>query len=35
LVNKIMFNIFKMERVFLNYINFPFGISIIGLFQKK
>ena len=35
LINKIMFNIFKIEKEILKHFNFPFGISIIGLFKKN
>ena len=29
LLNKIFYRIFSLEKIFLNFINFPFGISII------
>ena len=34
LINYLMYKIFSLEKKFLNFINFPFGISII-LFIKK
>jgi len=35
LLNQIMFRIFKFENIILRFINFPFGVSIIGFFKKK
>lgn len=35
ILNKILYNIFKIEKYFLRYISFPFGISIICLAKKK
>ena len=34
-LNKILYKIFSFEKVFLNFINFPFGISILLLGEKK
>jgi len=34
LVNKILFNIFKSESKILNYINLPFGLSILSISRK-
>ena len=34
-LNKIMYAIFLIEKTMLNFLNFPFGISIIGLFKKR
>ena len=34
-LNKMMYAIFLIERTILNFFNFPFGISIIGLFKKN
>ena len=33
--NKLLYFIFFIEKYFLNYINFPFGLSIIFLGEKK
>ena len=35
LINKILFTIFVSEIKLLNFINLPFGLSILGLFQRK
>ena len=35
LLNTILFKIFVSEIKLLNFINLPFGLSILGLFQKK
>jgi len=34
-LNIILFSIFNLESNIINLINFPFGISIIGFFEKK
>jgi len=34
-LNSILFSIFNFESNIINIINFPFGISIIGFFEKK
>jgi len=34
-INKILYTIFVSEHIFLNFINFPFGISIITFCEKK
>ena len=34
-INYILNFIFSLESRFINFINFPFGISIIGLFEKN
>ncbi len=34
IVNFILYSIFKLEKHYLNYFNFPFGISIISIFKK-
>ena len=35
IVNFILFKIFIIERKLINHCNLPFGISMLGLFQKK
>ena len=35
LVNKILFNVFNIEKKMINIFNLPFGISILGLFKKN
>ena len=35
IVNFILFKIFTIERRLINHCNLPFGISMLGLFQKK
>ena len=35
IVNFILFKIFTIERKLINHCNLPFGISMLGLFQKK
>ena len=35
IVNFILFKIFTLERTLINHCNLPFGISMLGLFQKK
>ena len=35
IVNFILFKIFTLERRLINHCNLPFGISMLGLFQKK
>jgi|TARA_B110000211_G_C14079613_1_gene553861 SAM-dependent methyltransferase len=34
-INKFFYYIFRMEKMLVNFINFPFGLSIIFLGQKK
>ena len=34
-VNKLMYSLFIIEKNLLGVINFPFGVSILGLFKKK
>ena len=34
-LNKLMYSFFIIEKNLLGIINFPFGISILGLFKKK
>ena len=34
-INYVLNFIFSLESRFINFINFPFGISIIGLFEKN
>ena len=33
--NKLFFFIFNLESKIINYFNFPFGISILGIFEKR
>ena len=35
IINTIMYEIFRFEKFILKNLNFPFGISIIGLFKKN
>ena len=35
IVNFILFKIFNIESGLINYCNLPFGISMLGLFQKR
>ena len=35
MINFTLFKIFNIERKLINYCNLPFGISMLGLFQKK
>ena len=35
LISKILFNTFVVEKKFINVVNFPFGLSIFGLFKKN
>ena len=35
LINKLLFNIFNIEKKMINIFNLPFGVSILGLFKKK
>ena len=35
ILNSILFKIFHSEKFFLNFLNFPFGISLIALAKKK
>ena len=35
LINKILFNIFNIEKKMINIFNLPFGVSILGLFKKN
>ena len=35
IVNFILFKIFTIEKRLINHCNLPFGISMLGLFQKK
>ena len=35
LVNKILFFIFMIEKKLIQFLNLPFGISLLGLFKKK
>ena len=35
IINFILFKIFTLERRLINHCNLPFGISMLGLFQKK
>lgn len=34
-LNLVFYKIFKSELLFLRYLNFPFGVSLLGVFQKK
>ena len=34
-INKLLFNIFSSEKKIINVLNFPFGLSLLGLFKKK
>ena len=34
-INKIFYFIFRMEKMLINFINFPFGLSILFLGQKR
>ena len=34
IINYLLYKIFSFEKFFFNYINFPFGISIIALLRK-
>lgn len=34
-INKILYIIFTIEKYFINYINFPFGLSILCVCQKN
>ena len=34
-VNMIFYNLFSFEKNLINFINFPFGLSILYLGQKK
>ena len=34
-LNKVLYTIFSLEMLFLNFINFPFGVSILLLGEKK
>ena len=34
-INKLLFNIFIIEKRIINILNFPFGLSILGLFKKN
>ena len=33
--NKLLFFIFNLESKIINNFNFPFGISILGIFEKR
>ena len=35
ILNSILFKIFHSEKFILNFLNFPFGISLIALAKKK
>jgi SAM-dependent methyltransferase len=35
IINFILFKIFNIEKRLINHCNLPFGISMLGLFQKK
>lgn len=35
IINKFLYSIFKAEKYFLNFINFPFGLSIVFIGQKN
>ena len=35
ILNSILFQIFNSEKFLLNFLNFPFGISLIALAKKK
>ena len=35
LINSVLYLIFNFESKIINYLNFPFGISILGIFQKR
>jgi len=35
IINFILFKIFNFEKRLINHCNLPFGISMLGLFQKK
>jgi SAM-dependent methyltransferase len=35
LVNTILYNIFKLEKILLSYINLPFGVSILLIAEKR
>ncbi len=34
-INKILFYIFLTERKIIKIVNLPFGVSLLGLFEKK
>ena len=34
-INRLLFNVFIIEKKIINILNFPFGLSILGLFKKK
>ena len=34
-LNLLLFLIFNIESKIINFFNFPFGISILGVFEKK
>ena len=35
ILNTILYTIFKIEKYFINFIKFPFGLSILCICQKK
>ncbi len=35
LVNKLLFLIFMIEKKLIQFLNLPFGVSLLGLFKKK